>query len=60
MEEVRICRMCGYQRGFHVSFRFENNGQRILLICPGCGQTYDLGWIVNGLQGNPVAGRRLE
>jgi len=60
MEEVRVCRVCGYQRGFHVSFRFEKQRQRVVLICPGCGQSYDLGWLVKDLENRPVPGRRIE
>lgn len=45
MEEFRVCPNCEYQRGFHVSFRKGAKAKvRIILICPNCGQSYDLGW----------------
>jgi hypothetical protein len=49
MSEFRICRVCGYAKGFHIYFREHDKGQRIGLICPECGQSYDLGWVVEGL-----------
>ena len=45
MQEFRVCSSCGYQRGFHVFFRDTGEGQvAIGLICPDCGQSYDIGW----------------
>lgn len=44
MGEFRVCTTCGYQRGFHVSFREAAGVMAIGLICPGCGQSFDLGW----------------
>lgn len=44
--EIRICKKCGYERGFHVYFKDASEGKvRIGLICPSCGQSYDIGWI---------------
>lgn len=60
MEEIRVCQVCNYQRGFHVSFRFEGEGQRIILICPSCGQSYDLGWLTHGLLNQPEQRRKIE
>lgn len=60
MDEIRVCQVCNYQRGFHVSFRFEREGQRILLVCPGCGQSYDLGWLTTGLQLQMEQRRKIE
>ncbi len=44
MEEFRVCLNCEYQKGFQVSFRKVKNRARIVLICPKCGQSYDIGW----------------
>ena len=45
MAEFRVCTSCGYQRGFHVSFQETPvGGVVIVLICPNCGQSFDLGW----------------
>jgi uncharacterized protein YbaR (Trm112 family) len=45
-EELRVCPNCGYERGFHVHLRrLPDNRIRIGLICPSCGQSYDIGWI---------------
>ncbi|RME38732.1 MAG: hypothetical protein D6794_04920 [Deltaproteobacteria bacterium] len=46
MNEIRVCRQCGYQRGFHVSIRLAGSDGFLVLICPGCGQSYDPGWKV--------------
>ncbi|RMF46603.1 MAG: hypothetical protein D6751_04695 [Deltaproteobacteria bacterium] len=46
MNEIRVCQQCGYQRGFHVSVRLSGDQGRLVLICPGCGQSYDPGWKV--------------
>ncbi|GAB4279179.1 MAG: hypothetical protein Kow0092_34990 [Deferrisomatales bacterium] len=42
--EFRTCPACGYGRGFHVFFRKDGPAVGIGLICPSCGQSYDLGW----------------
>jgi len=44
MEEFRICLTCDYKKGFHVFFRKDKGKMKIMLICPNCGQSYDLGW----------------
>lgn len=53
-KEFRICTVCGYKRGFHVYFRdVEEKGKgytRIGLICPNCGQSYDLNWITTDIK----------
>ncbi|WP_292467321.1 hypothetical protein [Methanolobus sp.] len=42
----RVCLNCGYQRGFHVHFKEISGGKaRLGLICPSCGQSYDIGWL---------------
>jgi len=51
MDEFRICTSCGYSRGFHVFFKSENDRHRIGLICPGCGQSFDIGWLSPDIQG---------
>ena len=44
--EVRRCPSCGYEDGFHVSFRFETKGSsaEVVLICPNCHARFRLGW----------------
>lgn len=49
MDEFRTCLNCGYTRGFHISFRKEDNGFKIILICPECGASYDIDLIENRL-----------
>lgn len=45
MEDFRICLSCEYERGFHVSFHKRDDTEvSIRLICPNCGQSYDIGW----------------
>ncbi|GAB6062713.1 MULTISPECIES: hypothetical protein [Deferrisoma] len=49
MTEFRVCPSCGYGRGFHVYLRPEGEGSmRVGLICPSCGASFDLGWVVQG------------
>lgn len=43
MEEFRKCPTCGYERGFHVSFRKEGDSFKVRFICPECGSSFDLG-----------------
>jgi hypothetical protein len=45
-DEFRICPGCEYQRGFHVSFvkpAEKTDALRLVLICPGCGDRFDIG-----------------
>jgi len=49
MKDFSVCPSCGYSKGFHVSFRAEAQGPRIVLICPSCAAHYDVGWQVSGL-----------
>lgn len=51
MDEFRVCTSCGYSRGFHVFFRQEEGRHRIGLICPGCGQSFDIGWLSTEIAG---------
>lgn len=46
MSEFRVCRVCGYGKGFHVYVREQEQGNKIGLICPSCGQSYDIGWVL--------------
>jgi hypothetical protein len=44
----RACPECGYENGFHVSFRREASDRRgediaVWLICPSCSATFDIG-----------------
>ncbi len=57
MDEFRTCPACGYGRGFHISFRKEEDTFRIIFICPECGSSFDLGLFQQGLKEiNPVKG----
>ncbi len=56
MEEFRICPQCGYGRGFHVYFKPQGARHGIGLICPSCGRAYDIGWLVQRLEGEPETG----
>lgn len=47
MNEIRVCPACNYGRGFHVAFQPEGEKMAVALICPGCGQSYKLGWSVD-------------
>ncbi len=44
MKEFRVCPACNYGRGFHAYFKEHDEGVKIGLICPSCGQSYDLPW----------------
>jgi hypothetical protein len=46
MNEIRVCPACGYARGFHLSFLPDGDKAKVVLICPGCGQSYPFGWTV--------------
>ncbi len=49
MDEFRECPTCGYSRGFHVSFKKEKEGYRVILICPECGSSFDIDLFENGI-----------
>ncbi len=49
MQEFRVCKSCGYERGFHVFFKENEDAVVIGLICPNCGQSYDPGWQIDSL-----------
>jgi len=42
MEEFRICQTCKYARGFHTTFKKQDNKTKTIFICPNCGSAYDL------------------
>ena len=63
MGEFRLCPACGYGRGFHIFFQGGEERARIGLICPSCGQSYDLGWVTGDVPGTepkkgPLYGNR--
>ncbi len=47
--EIYRCPSCGYEDGFHVSFRFEEKNARgeVFLICPSCHSRFRLGWKIS-------------
>ncbi len=45
MDEFRVCSTCGYKRGFHTSFKKEEDKVKVIFICPNCGSSFDLGII---------------
>ncbi|MBI5025673.1 MAG: hypothetical protein HZC12_02885 [Nitrospirae bacterium] len=49
-EEFRACPACAYERGFHVFFKRVKGRTKICLICPNCGQSYDIGWITASIK----------
>ncbi len=52
MEEFRACPSCGYERGFHVFLGAGEGGRTAIgLVCPNCGQSYDVGWITRDIPG---------
>jgi predicted RNA-binding Zn-ribbon protein involved in translation (DUF1610 family) len=42
--EFRKCDNCGYESGFHTSFLRDGEKHIVVLICPECGATYNVGW----------------
>jgi len=50
IEEFRVCPNCGYEKGFHVFFKKVKGKMKIGLICPHCGSSYDLGWLVTNIK----------
>ncbi|TKJ38554.1 hypothetical protein CEE37_12375 [candidate division LCP-89 bacterium B3_LCP] len=47
-DEFKVCTVCGYDMGFHVSFQKDIDVPvRLLLICPDCGARFDVGWTAN-------------
>ena len=43
-DDLYTCDVCGYDKGFHTSFKKHEYEHRVILICPDCGQRYDVGW----------------
>jgi hypothetical protein len=51
MDDFRVCLNCEYKKGFHLFFRKTGKSRvKILLICPNCGQSYDLGWTTSTIK----------
>lgn len=50
MEELRVCANCNYEKGFHVFFKKNKGKIKIFLICPNCGQSYDIGWTASSIK----------
>jgi uncharacterized C2H2 Zn-finger protein len=48
--EVYKCPSCGYEDGFHVSFRWKEKGTdgEVYLICPRCQSRFRVGWKISG------------
>jgi hypothetical protein len=40
------CEACGYEGGFHVTFKKAGDLKSLLIVlmCPQCNQTYDIDW----------------
>jgi hypothetical protein len=43
-KKFNTCDICGYDRGFHVSFSKQGEPYEVVLICPECGQRYKVNW----------------
>jgi transcription elongation factor Elf1 len=50
MEEFRVCANCGYERGFHIYFKKIKKKIKISLICPNCGQSFDINWLESSIK----------
>lgn len=58
--EFRICPKCNYKRGFHVYFKeISEVKMKIGLICPSCGQSFDIGWVTSEINGLYVEKREV-
>lgn len=51
MRELRNCPNCGYRKGFHIIFTNGGADIHIGLICPSCGQHFDLDWVHEKMRG---------
>ncbi len=45
-EEFSVCDVCGYDRGFHVSFQKKDDRYDVILIYPQCGVRFKVNWEV--------------
>ena len=47
--EVYQCPSCGYEDGFHTSFRWNQKGSaaEVYLICPNCHSRFRMGWKIS-------------
>jgi transcription elongation factor Elf1 len=50
MEEFRVCPECDHEKGFQIFFKKVKGKIKIDLICPNCGQSYDLGWSTTSIK----------
>ncbi|MEW6109931.1 MAG: hypothetical protein AB1632_12305 [Nitrospirota bacterium] len=50
MEDFRVCVNCEYQKGFHVTFKRLKGKVKIALVCPNCGQSFDIGWTTSTIK----------
>jgi transposase-like protein len=45
-DEFKVCPLCGYEDGFHSTFRKKGGITKWLFICPSCHKIFDLGFTV--------------
>jgi len=46
-DKFHICPVCGYNDGFHTSFKRESVAEvRVILICPECHSRFDVNWLI--------------
>ena len=47
--EIYKCPSCGYQDGFHLSFRMSpgTSEGEVYLICPSCHSLFRMGWKIS-------------
>ena len=50
MDEFRVCPECGYKRGFHTTYKKEEDKFKVIFICPHCGSAFDLGLVEDRLK----------
>lgn len=41
-EEFKVCPTCGYRDGFHTMLKRIEEELKVLFICPGCHDVFDL------------------
>lgn len=50
MDEFRECVDCRYQKGFNVFLKRVQGKIKVCLICPNCGQSYDINWYTDDIK----------